>query len=145
MREKPRKAGYPHVRPQKARTVDILATINHSISLVARLREVSKNIAEVEFKNLLADLANELADAKLHVADLKQQLAAQAGEIAALKAADPAMKQKPSGTQWGCYKFEGEEGLFCTACYDSKGRKSLTNRQSSTRRACPVCKAVIGS
>jgi len=124
--------------------MDILATINHSISLVGRLREISKNISEAEFKNLLADLASELADAKLQTAELKTQLAAQAEELRALKTAAPENKQKPT-IQWGCYKFEGEDGLFCTACYDSKGKKSLTNRLSSTRRSCPVCKAVIGT
>lgn len=124
--------------------MDLVATINHSLSIVARLRELSKHLSEVEFKNLLADLSNELADAKLQIADLKTQLAAQADEIRSLKAAAPENRQKPK-IKWGCYAFEGEEGLFCTACYDSNGKKSLTNRLSSTRRSCPVCKAVIGT
>ena len=124
--------------------MDIIATINHSISLVGRLREISKNISEAEFKNVLADLSSELADAKLQIAELKSQLAVQAEEIRNLKAAQPKNKQKPT-IQWGCYKFEGEEGLYCTACYDSAGKKSLTNRLSSTRRSCAVCQAVIGT
>lgn len=124
--------------------VDILATLNHSISLVSRLREISKNLSEAEFKNLLADLSSELADAKIHIAELKTQLAALAEENRSLKAAAPESKQTPT-QKWGCYQFEGEQGLFCTACYDSKGKKSLTNRLSSTRRSCPVCKTVIGT
>ena len=60
--------------------MDILATLNHSISLVSRLREISKNLSEAEFKNLLADLSSELADAKIHIAELKTQLAALAEE-----------------------------------------------------------------
>ena len=124
--------------------MDVLATINHSISLVTRLREISKNLTEAEFKNLLADLSNELADAKIHIADLKYQLAAQADEIRSLKAASPAAKESPT-TKWGCYQFEGTEGLFCTACYDSKGQKSLTTRANAKFRMCPVCKAVLGA
>jgi hypothetical protein len=58
--------------------LDVLAGIDTAITLTRRLREISKNISEVEFKNLLADLSNELADAKLKIADLKEQLAAQA-------------------------------------------------------------------
>ena len=50
--------------------MDILATLNHSISLVSRLREISKNLSEAEFKNLLADLSSELADAKIKIAEL---------------------------------------------------------------------------
>ena len=53
--------------------MDLLSTINHSISLVGRLREISKNITEAEFKNVLADLSNELADAKLQIASLKEE------------------------------------------------------------------------
>ena len=124
--------------------MDILATLNHSISLVSRLREISKNLSEAEFKNLLADLSSELAEAKIHIAELKTQLAALAEENRSLKAAAPESKQTPT-QKWGCYQFEGEQGLFCTACYDSKGKKSLTNRLSSTRRSCPVCKTVIGT
>ncbi len=122
--------------------MDILASINHSLSLVTRLRDVSKNVAEAEFKNLLADLASDLADAKIQVADLKHRLVAQAEEIAALKAADGKTKVKPSGFQWRCYKCEGEEGLFCTGCYDSKGKKSRTNRLNINQRSCPVPESV---
>ena len=50
--------------------MDIVASITHSISVVARLHEISKNISEAEFKNLLADLANDLADAKVRIAEL---------------------------------------------------------------------------
>ena len=125
--------------------MDVIATINNSISLVSRLREISKNLSEAELKNLLADLSLELADAKILIAELKTELAAKSAEIASLKTKDPTTRQRPSGTQWGCYKFEGEEGLFCTGCYDSKGLKSMTNRLSTRFRSCPVCKATIGS
>lgn len=124
--------------------MDIVSTINNSISIVSRLRDISKNLSEAEFKNLLADLSNELADAKLQIADLKTQLANQTEELQALKVASPESKQKPT-IKWGCYKFEGDENLYCSACYDSKGKKSLTNRLNTKSRSCPVCKAVIGS
>jgi hypothetical protein len=124
--------------------MDIVATINHTISIVGRVREIAKNIAEVEFKNLLADLASELADARFHIADLKTQLSVQIEELQALKAAVPENKQSRS-IRWGCYKFDGQEGLFCTSCNDLKGKKSLTNRLNSSHRSCPICKAVIGT
>jgi hypothetical protein len=37
--------------------MDLLATINHSISLDTRRRHIPKTITEAEFKNLLADLS----------------------------------------------------------------------------------------
>ena len=125
--------------------IDPLGAVDRSIALVKRLREISKNVAEAEARNLLADLSNELADAKLEIADLKEQLAVQIDANCKLKAASPVARPKPSGIKWGCYQFVGEEGLYCTACYDSRGAKSLTNRTNSNCRSCPVCRAVIGS
>lgn len=122
--------------------MDVLAIIDHSISLVSRLREISKNLTEAEFKNILADLLNELADAKMHIAGLKDKLSEQADEIRAFKAVSLAAKQKPT-IKFGCYQFDGEEGLYCTACYDTKGQKSLTTHLGGPIRMCPVCKATL--
>lgn len=49
---------------------DLISTISTTITLATRLREISKNIEDAEFKNLLADLSLELADTKLKIADL---------------------------------------------------------------------------
>ena len=40
--------------------MDIISSIGQAIDLAKRLREISKNIAEAEFKNLLADLSSGL-------------------------------------------------------------------------------------
>jgi len=122
--------------------VEVLAGIDRSIGLVKRLREISKNVSEAKFRNLLADLSNELADAKLKIAALKEELAAQAEEIRELKRT-PDAKSKPS-MKWGCNRFEGDDYLYCTACYDTKGLKSVTTRMNSKFRQCPVCKAQLG-
>lgn len=49
---------------------DMLTSIATALTLASRLREISKNIEDAEFKNLLADLSLELADAKLKISDL---------------------------------------------------------------------------
>lgn len=95
--------------------IEAIAAIDHSITLVRRLRDISKNIEAAEFKNLLADLQNELADAKLHIAVLKEQLAAQTEEINALKRAQPAEKEKPIGTLYGCYRSRMMRGCIAPA------------------------------
>jgi hypothetical protein len=124
--------------------MDVISTINNSISIVSRLREISKNISEAEFKNLLADLSNELADAKILIATLKEQVAALKQENAQLKAAGNPHSEKPT-MKWGCYQFDGDTGLYCTACYDTKGKKIQTTRANSKYRMCPVCQAVYGA
>jgi hypothetical protein len=45
--------------------------------------------------------------------------------------------------KWGCYKFDGREGLYCPACYESKGLKVLTSRINYKIRKCPLCKAEL--
>ena len=125
--------------------MDIISAVGNAIRLVQRIREVSKNIAEAEFKGLLADLSSELADVKLEAASLKEKLAALQEENRVLKATTPATDEKPTGTKWGCYQFKGEDGLYCTACWDSKRQKSRTTRVSSRFRLCPVCQAPHGT
>lgn len=49
---------------------DIISTVSTAITIASRLRDISKNIEDAEFKNLLADLNLELADAKLKISEL---------------------------------------------------------------------------
>jgi ATP-dependent helicase YprA (DUF1998 family) len=125
---------------------EILSTIQTSIEIVSKLRTLSKKIEDADFKMLLADLSNELADVKLEVANLKSALAdakeenRKLTESAAIKANDvPILKD-------GAYAFENQEGLFCTACYDTKQQKvrvtPLTGHFTSFGKwRCPSCKA----
>jgi hypothetical protein len=124
--------------------MDIVSSASTAIAIVKRLREISKNIEEAEFKNLLADLSNELADVKLEAAALKEAIAALKEENAQLKnVASPP--EKLIGTKWGCYQFENDDGLYCTACWDTKRQKCRTTRASSRFRLCPVCQAPHGA
>lgn len=45
--------------------------------------------------------------------------------------------------KWGCYKFEGEDGLFCPVCYETKELKIPCSRFSSSVYQCPNCKAKL--
>ncbi len=52
---------------------DLVSTISSAITLASRLKEISNNIQDAEFKNLLADLRLELADAKNDIATLLEE------------------------------------------------------------------------
>lgn len=52
---------------------DLIASLSTALSLTSRLREISANIRDAEFKNLLADLSLQLADMKLKLADVMEQ------------------------------------------------------------------------
>jgi predicted nucleic-acid-binding Zn-ribbon protein len=66
---------------------DLITTVSSALSLAGRLREISKNIEDAEFKNLLADLSLELADAKLKISDLVSENAELKDKLRALTSA----------------------------------------------------------
>lgn len=66
---------------------DLISSVSTAISLASRLREISKNIEDAEFKNLVADLSLELADAKMKLATLVSENAEMKEKIHALTSA----------------------------------------------------------
>lgn len=52
----------------------ITTSIKAAIEITSRLKKISKNTENAEFKNLLADLQNNLADTKLEVIELKNRI-----------------------------------------------------------------------
>jgi len=84
---------------------------------------------------------------RIEVMGIQEENLALKSEVQELKAKivllESAKKEKPK-IQWGCYIFEGDEGgLYCPACYDTKGVKVLTSRVNSKFRRCNVCKAEL--
>jgi hypothetical protein len=128
--------------------VDVVATIQNAVEIVGKLRSLSKKVEEAEFKMLLADLSNELADAKLEVANLKSELAnlkEQNNELATLLS--KRENERPILCE-GAYQFEGDTGLFCTACYDTKKQKVRVTALPSVFSdmgswQCPSCQAIL--
>jgi hypothetical protein len=124
-----------------------IQTITAALSAMKSLADIAKGIqnAEVrqELNGKIADLQGTLISARQAMLDLQDKYELVLRENKLLKEAT-VPKQKPSGRKLGCYQFEGEDGLFCTACYDTKGQKSQTTRMTSQYRMCPVCKAAIG-
>ena len=66
---------------------DLITSLSTAITLATRLREISKNIEDAEFKNLLADLSLELADAKFTISDLMNENVELKDKIKALSSA----------------------------------------------------------
>ena len=126
-------------------TVQTLGAALTGIKTLAEIASTVKN-AEIrqELNTKIADLQGTLIAARQEMLDLLEKYEQVLRENKRLK--DLAVpKEKPAGMKLGCYTFDGEEGLFCTACYDSKGQKSQTTRLNARYRSCPVCKAVIGA
>ena len=128
--------------------MDVVATLQNAIEIAGKLRTLSKKVEDADFKMLVADLSNELADAKLAVANLKSELAYSKTTLLELQQRQEAKDSSRPSVVDGAYEFEGVDGAFCTACFDSNGRKSRLSKLPAPFNAfgkweCPVCKAIL--
>jgi hypothetical protein len=113
-----------------------LTDLLQGIPLNAVLRE---RVALAEQR--LKDLESENKNLKDQAATLAKENAALRGQLEAIARRDAAVKPT---LQWGCYKFAGEDGLFCPACYDKDGKKYQTTRLDIGKRRCTVCRVLLG-
>jgi hypothetical protein len=120
----------------------IFASVKGAIDAVKKISEITKKMRNAELKSVIADLSNQLADTSQKLADLKHEFMTLRTENETLKAKDKG--PKPT-IQWDCYKFAGEQGLYCRACYDVKGQKSPMTRVNSQSYRCLVCKTLTGA
>lgn len=122
-----------------------LTAINQLTGIYGKLKEINKKVNDIEFKSLLADFQNTIADMKLEIATLKEANANLKEELLEHKTKEKVENGKKPTLKWGCYQFEGEDGLFCPACYVNEGKKMPTNRKNIKIRTCPSCKIEINT
>jgi len=125
--------------------MDIFSSIGPAIAGIKSLTEIASMITDVkirqELNGKIADLQGALISTRQQILDMQEQYEEILRENKLLKEASA-----PRGTPkllYGCYKFEGEEGLFCPACYDSKGKKFRASRMNANFYQCTVCRAVL--
>jgi hypothetical protein len=128
---------------------DVISAIQTAIDIVGKLRNLSKKVEDAEIRMLLADLSNELADAKLEVANLKTTLAQETEKVVQLRSQLSARTEIKPRVRDDAYEFDGEEGVFCTACYDANDKKIRLKDMPrdflfAGKWECPVCKSTYG-
>jgi ribosomal protein L37E len=79
---------------KEAKVQEVIASVANAISLTKRLKEISDNIRDAEFKNVLADLSIELAETKLKVAELLSENAELKNQLQSINTspADPCSR-----------------------------------------------------
>ena len=100
----------------------VITSINNAITLAQRLREISKNIEDAEFKNVLADLSLEMADTKLALAQVTEENAELKSELIKLKHSRGESSSDLIFKTFAYYT-ESDDGPFCSGCYDTKKQK----------------------
>jgi hypothetical protein len=116
-----------------------LSDLLQGIPLNAVLKE-RVALAEQKFK----DIEAENRALKERIAVLIAENDTLKRELEGKQAAEMAAAKRPT-IKWGCYQFDGEQGLYCPACYDTKGKKHLTTRINSNLRRCSVCRTELGT
>ena len=128
--------------------MDVVASLQNAINIAGKLRDLSKKIEDADFRMYLADLSNELADAKLEAANLKIELSNLTTKCHELEQrANQRSADKPT-LKDGTYAFDGDQGQYCTACFDVHGKKVNLSKLSSAFRSigkwrCPSCNATF--
>jgi hypothetical protein len=123
--------------------MDIIKTLEYSLDITKKLRDLSKKIENADFTMFLADLQIALADTKLETANLKQQLAEQIEKNIELEKQLKAKTDEKPEFRNGGYHFPGDASVYCSACYDSKGKKIRLNELPPSFKAigrftCPI-------
>lgn len=121
---------------------EIIGSISAAINIAKRLKEISKNIRDAEFKNLLADLSLELSDTKQRLSEIVVENSELKEELSKLK------HSKSVGEELifkgGLYYTSEGDGPFCPGCYDNQGKKIRTPEEYGPFRKfgkykCPIC------
>jgi len=127
---------------------ETVKTLGTAIASIKTITDIAATITNAQLRQDLngriADLQHVILAAQQQMLEMQEKYERVLEENKALKkAAEPRQNARIVA---GCYHFEGDEAalLFCTACYDTKGRKNLTTRLGSKFRQCPVCQAKFG-
>ena len=121
----------------------VITSINNAITLAQRLREISKNIEDAEFKSLLADLSLEMADTKLALAQVTDENAELRSKLTKLKHSRGESQSELIFKDFAYYS-ESDDGPFCSGCYDTQKQKirlsPVTGHFTTFGRfKCPSC------
>ncbi|MFY1852999.1 hypothetical protein ACOTBX_13495 [Achromobacter xylosoxidans] len=129
--------------------VEVLNAIQTALEASKKLRDLSKKIEDAEIKMLFATLQEGLADAKLLAVELKDQLASARAENADLKEKLEARDSARPTLDGIGYRFAGDDGLYCTACFDDKNKRIRLTKMGGAfadiaSHRCPACRASYG-
>lgn len=135
------------LRPERGVNLDtgVITALSTAANSIKGLIEIPGTITSVKVRNELntkiAELMDSLIAARQQMLEMQQKYELLLKENIELKQIS-GPRAKPR-LKWGCcYEFDGEEGLFCPACYDERGKKALVIKVLSHFR-CTVCRTVL--
>src|SRR3954470_4691337 len=120
-------------------------------AVLTGLHTLADTAETIEDQDLRTRLTGTITGLRAVILNVREQILKQQEQYDQLVAQsrqtgdDPSMirRERPTRMKWGCYQFDDTEGLFCTVCYDKRGRKIRATRVNSTSLVCPNCRAVF--
>lgn len=143
------KVGDQRGREREVGMTDAGRTIQTAIEIVGKLRDASDATQESQFNKHIAELSEQLSAARLHAAQMHSDLASLREENADMKGRLEFRERGKPRVVDETYQFEGEEGSFCTACFDVHQRKVRLRKLTGDwavfgNLEYPACKATYG-
>ncbi|MEN6426347.1 MAG: hypothetical protein ABFE13_13355 [Phycisphaerales bacterium] len=122
---------------------DIIQSIQATIDLAKRIKEISGKIKDADFRNMVADLSIELANMKQRVAELLDENGRLRAELQLAK--QHSSREEGLAIRNGLYFDAVGDGPFCPYCYDSGKQISRLTKQKDYwvefgDYVCPACK-----
>jgi hypothetical protein len=126
--------------------MSIVSDITSVIGLVQKAKQLADQLANLELKEIIVDLQGKVLDLKQEINSLREENEGLKRQIKEAPVAAATPKEVPT-IRDGMY-WKGDDGPFCTACYDTSER--LVRASNAThdekvvmgiRYKCPVCKA----
>lgn len=100
--------------------MDLLGSVNSTISILGCLKSASKNIEDAQFKSLLADLSLEISELKLQLSGILEENMILKEENQKLRSTSEQSFTFDSSI--GAYYAIGGDGPYCSSCYDNNGK-----------------------
>jgi hypothetical protein len=120
--------------------VNIMETITGVIGMVGKAKELADKLKNLELKEVIVDLQGKVLGLKEEIVKLRE-------ENAQLKEQVKRASAPPEVTVKNGMYYKDDDGPFCTACYDSRGKLTRLihgaqdERMMGIHRKCQACQA----
>ncbi|SEP08464.1 hypothetical protein [Aquisalimonas asiatica] len=121
-----------------------VSSLDEAVELLAQLHGLAVDGERAALDARITELGAKLDAARREADQLQERIASLESENRTLKQA-AAGSDEPVEVKNGCYRFDGDDALYCPLCWDNKRHKARTTRISSRQRVCGTCRSPVSA